>query len=495
MVKKNLTLYLFFLIIFFYKIFSITYVPFSEDELDLVRCSFLLSQGKIPYNDYFDLSFPVIQVLLLPFVIILKNNSFIIFGIRLILLIYSFIGLYYYFRMILEFFNEKTAYFSTFVFSLSYIFFLFNVTITPSSISFPTLLIIIYFISQNKIKISDIFSPCLMLAFLVSIDHRIFLFISVMLCFGIFFKKISLKFFFVFILLCFIMILGPIFFLNKNMLSLFWVVFNTPPLRSHYTFSNIFIAWQGDLIFFLFSFLSVYKLYSEKEILILKASSLFLLMYIILLKLFFTSVRPDTFGIYIIPFIALLSGMGLKNLSFKYYIFRKIDVLYVMIIIMNFLFFSVKFLIQPSDISVKEQHQILKETLNLKKPLEVSINLSRYALNLFDINTFSLQRLEEDSYYGIHLTGTNDYFHDTIMKNLHYLSPKIIIFSKTDHFLRMDILNYIEKNYIQITPFLYQRKIDDYSSKAIYEKELNNDLFCENLINKIGSYKPNRNQT
>lgn len=454
--KINLNAHsIFYLIIgitFLVKVWAIFYIPFHEDELDYVRTAFLIKEGYVPFKDYIHISFPLFSCFLILFVSLIPDPIICLFTIKVIFLLFSYLGLIFYYKAIQKWFPKNVSMLSAIIHNFSYIFYYQTLMIRPSTLLFPVLLFCFWFIANQSVRI--FLKPCLIsfvFAFFILLDQRSCILVFLLIFYGVFLDKSNLKIFlytvlFVTIILGFVLsLLNPVSIQSLMKMAPFF-----PNEKYDQSIFCLFFYWRYDWFFLLSSISGVYSFYSGKN----KFSGIlfFTIFYCLLSFVILSALRPDTFGIYILPYVSLFSAIGLIRLTgfkFHYYKFLAIFILV----------FGISLQIpfkKEGHISLDEQLELL-EVLHKDENQSV-MNLSRFSLNIRSPLYYPILRFEEDIFKTVKNLKIEKEFYETLLKTLQDYSPEKIIYSEKDDHVGLKISSYISQNYIKKSSYLYELK-------------------------------------
>lgn len=438
-------------ITFLVKIWAIFHFPFNEDELEYVRTAFLIKEGYVPFKDYIHISFPLFSYLLTPFVTIIPNPVICLFVIKIMLLIFSYMGLFFYYKAIQKWFPKKISMLSVVILNLSYIYYYQILLIRPSSFLFSMILFCFWFITNYSGK--KFLKPAFLSAvytFFILLDQRSCILILILIVYGILYRKTDWKilfytFLFTGISLCFILL----YFNPLSIQALMKLAHFFPTNRSDQTIFYLISAWQYDWVFILLSFYGFYSFYKGQN----KVPGIIFLIicYCFLSFVVLSALRPDTFGIYVVPYISFFAAMGcvrIMILKIQYSKFIAVSMIIFLISLSNFLK-------QENHIFLKDQIEIMN--LINKDQKQSVMNLSRFSLNLSSPLNFPILRFEEDILATVKNLCGEEVFFGILKQTLSDLSPEYILYSKKDTHLNGEIKSYIDFNYTQKSEYLYIR--------------------------------------
>lgn len=249
---------------------------------------------------------------------------------RLINLVFSSIGLFYFFKLIRKYFNKKTAFNATLILTTS-IWFAFSRKIMPDTFSMSFIIISIYYGSNyfdtHKFQFKNILIYTILLCIGVSTKLPSGFLIIV---FGIFIfnKKFSLKKKIIFISSTFICLLPPLiwyfywvphlvktyevwhFFMGKSMLEGLQDINSNLPLTIKRFYDDA-LKYIGFMVFIF----GIYHAFKKKKLLLISifisCSALFI---IIMLKAGSGFVDHNYYIIPFVPIMSLVAGYGISNI-------------------------------------------------------------------------------------------------------------------------------------------------------------------------------------
>ncbi|EKD28401.1 MAG: hypothetical protein ACD_79C00311G0007 [uncultured bacterium] len=517
MFRKSI-LFFFIAISFFYKIIMIFYFPLDEDELAFIRYSYLISQGNIPFIDFFAPGFPLFQILILPLVLLFKKLSVGIFLIKICILFFFYSALFPFYKIIEKVSTHKIAFLTIILLCFSNICFNQNMLIRPSTLSFPLLLYLIYFLI-NLLKLPEIKSRILLSIKFVhnttphpTIEDSLlnfkpignFYFFLFLILFSIlctldlrtlpiviiFFSYLAINYKFPYHIIyllpitVFSCIFGILSYIDYNLFFSFINIIVFHIKKEDHTLIYALKECSKDWLVFVCFFIGLLSFLRNNYKKNLFYYSLILMFTVIFITTFFF-LRPNTFIILFFPIICFYSSIGVlsvnKSLLSKILRQHLFLIIFYCIIIFNFIFFSLKTIGDPPVLSLKQQMTIINSLLN--KNVYV-FNLSRFSFNLFNYNTLPFIRIEEDSIYNlIKLNLIQDYY-NFIYCILKLYKPDYIIFSLDENHISKEITNYILKQYALEKPYLYKKKSNSDNSEHKQINTISNRIFCKYLIKK-----------
>lgn len=485
--------YVTFSILFLVKAYFLYCFSISEDELSYLRYSSNLTMGYIPFRDFFEIYPPLFHIILAPFVVFYRNQSACVFQIRLVLLVYTHIGLYFYYLILKRLFPKQIARIATLFFSASFLYFIQCMEIRRLHLSLPTFLILYYCFTGRQFTFLRSVVVGFLLFAMTIVDHR-FIFITGFLFFLLYHYRVNFR---VVVLACFIgCSVASVFFLYKYdrevmeaLINIFVNISSKKDIEKPFETAKLF----GDWTFFVFSLYGLkvmmkFKKYSSYIV----PSKVFMAYYIISI---FICNRPYSIYPYGYPFIALWAGMGIFEL-FRQSEFKNLGVgwrkwfpfIVLFVISANLLLGVIRDKNEygiPLDQEIEMIDRINTEIQNGG----VVLNLSSYPFDLYGrlISPYPIQ-IDSDLDDFLKKSNLQDLFYRRLKELMERTMPDLIIFTTTDSHFPFEIRLFIEMNYLKQGTCLYRRKSKTplKPRKASFWKNVRktNRMLCREFINR-----------